>query len=151
MTSRQSLIDPQTAFSLYNDPNYFQESELVQQVRKGNVHAFRHYKDQVNHQDNYGYTALMIATRNGNLKAVRELLKLGANPMIVSNGGDSALLIAERKLEAANFEKLKVKEQAKFYNRGREGPQLLSQRHDEEDFTRILNQKRCEDIYNQLH
>jgi ankyrin repeat protein len=50
---------------------------------------------------NGGYTPLYIASQEGHLKVVRELLSRGANPRLVTNSGSTALSIATRNGHAA--------------------------------------------------
>jgi ankyrin repeat protein len=50
---------------------------------------------------NDGATPLIIASQEGHLEVVRELLSRGANPRLVTNRGFTALSIATRKGRAA--------------------------------------------------
>ena len=50
----------------------------------------------VNIQNNYGQTALIVASRKGRIDIVESLLDSGADPNIRNNDGGTALMIAER-------------------------------------------------------
>ncbi len=50
--------------------------------------------NNINKQDFYGYTALMNATRNGQIETAKKLIREGANPDIKSRHGDTALALA---------------------------------------------------------
>ncbi len=51
----------------------------------------------VNRQDNAGFSALMLAVKNGKIEYVRSLLARGANPNSQAKNGDTALSLAVQK------------------------------------------------------
>jgi len=70
------------------------ETQLMFGARNGNVSPS--FKEIVNNQDRYGNTALTYAIRGVHLRAVVELLKMGANPLIPNNCGETAIDQADR-------------------------------------------------------
>ncbi|KAL7714683.1 Inversin-A [Entamoeba marina] len=54
------------------------------------------YQINVNYQDNFGNTALMIAAVTGNVEAARELLSNNASKTLVNKYGQTAILVALR-------------------------------------------------------
>lgn len=54
------------------------------------------YQINVNYQDEFGNTALMIAAETGNVAAAQELLKLKASKSLINRHGQTAILVALR-------------------------------------------------------
>ncbi|GAB1220369.1 hypothetical protein ENUP19_0052G0023 [Entamoeba nuttalli] len=54
------------------------------------------YQINVNYQDDFGNTALMIAAQTGNVEAAKELIKHNASKSLVNKYGQTAILVALR-------------------------------------------------------
>jgi len=73
----------------------------------GKIEGFSKSPDfNVNATDNYGYSALHYASRNGNLKAAKCLVKLGANVNLPTTGLQATALhraVTANKLEMVEY------------------------------------------------
>ena len=59
-----------------------------------NVNLLLKHGARVDDKNKYGWTALIIAAREGDIRIVKILLKAGADPDIVDNLGRNAIMFA---------------------------------------------------------
>jgi ankyrin repeat protein len=62
--------------------------------------------DLVNAQTAYGYTPLMLAAKGGHISLMIFLLKHGADPLLSTNGDDTALSVLCEKAQYASMESI---------------------------------------------
>lgn len=76
----------------------FKNEELIKAARNGDekiVKTLLENGANVNHANQFGYTALMWAANNGHLEIVKTLLANGANIKAVNKYGETALTLAK--------------------------------------------------------